>query len=62
MLANSDLRAYVVASGVKMYQVAEAFGIHYTTLNYQLRKEFTAEQKDTFRRKVDELARVNEGR
>ena len=59
---NQDLRAYAKAGGVFLWQVADAFGIHINTLQMQLRREFTQEQKDQFMRKVDELARANEGR
>lgn len=52
---NHDLRIYASAAGVHLWQVAQAYGTTYNTLNIWMRKEFDDDKKDEFRAKVDEI-------
>ena len=52
---NLDIRLWAFQNSIKMYQIAEKLGIHYVTLNNKLRKELTAEEKQTIFDIIEEL-------
>lgn len=53
---NQDLRAYAKQKGVKLWQIAKFKGISEPTMTRLLRKELSADEKETFRRIINELA------
>lgn len=56
---NLELKLYAASKGVKLWQVAEKFGVIDVTFSRWMRKEFEKEKADKFRQFVDEIA--NEG-
>jgi hypothetical protein len=57
MKPNMDLRFYARGKGVPLWRVAEAYGIHENTLLQRLRKQYSKEDADEFRRIVDKISR-----
>ena len=53
---NNDLKLYAASKGVRLWQVAEKFGIMDATLSRKLRKEFSQEDAAKFKAYVDEVA------
>ena len=53
---NHDLRMYAATNGVYLWQVADAYGVTYVTLNNWLRIEYDEEKKADFKAKVDKIA------
>lgn len=45
MAANNDIRREAAAFGVKLWEIAEAYGCVDTTFSRKLRREFSAEEK-----------------
>lgn len=45
-MANLDVRAAAVSSGVRLWQVADALGIADASLSRKLRKELPPEEKE----------------
>lgn len=45
-MANLDIRAAAVSSGVKLWRVADALGIADSSLSRKLRKELPQEEKE----------------
>lgn len=60
-MANEDLKLYAAAKGVKLWQVAERFGLLDSNFSRLLRKEFTAEQAAKFKNYVDNIAEIKKG-
>ena len=56
---NNELKFYAANKGVRLWQVAEKFGITDAAFSRKLRKEFSKEDAEQFRLFVDEIA--NEG-
>lgn len=44
-MANEDIRRAAINNGVKLWQIAEQFGVTDTTFSKKLRHEFTAKEK-----------------
>ncbi len=53
---NDALRDYATSRGVRLWQVADKFGITDWSLSRKLRKEFSKEDAELFKRYVDEIA------
>lgn len=47
-MANQDIRRAAAAAGVKLWQIADAFGISDSSLSRKLRKELTDGEKEKF--------------
>lgn len=56
-MANTELKLYAMQKDVRLWQVAERFGINDGNFSRKLRKEFTPDAAEKFRRYVDEIAR-----
>jgi intergrase/recombinase len=56
---NNELKFYAANRGVRLWQVAEKFGIADSSFSRKLRKEFSKEDSEKFKLYVDEIA--NEG-
>ncbi len=54
---NIELRLYAASKGVRLWQVADKFGIADSALSRKLRKEFSQEDASRFKVYVDEIAR-----
>lgn len=57
---NKDVRAYAKEKGVKLWQIAKAMGISEPTMTRKLRAELPEQDKQTFRRIINELLAQNE--
>ena len=57
-MKNADLKGYAMSKGVKLYEVAEKFGVTQCTFSVWLRTEFTPEQKKKFKGFVDEIVKA----
>lgn len=55
-MTNSDLKLYAAGHGVKLWQVAKAFGMKDSNFSRMHRVEFTPDQEEKFRQIVDDLA------
>lgn len=53
---NTELRRYAASKGVRLWQVAEKFGIAEITMTRWMRKKFDSEKAEKFKRFVDEIA------
>ena len=53
---NRELKLYVASKGVRLWEVAEKFGITDAAFSRKLRKEFSEEDAEKFRLFVDEIA------
>lgn len=60
---NNELRFYATEKGVKLWQVAEKFGVTDATFSKRLRKPFSKEDSELFKTFVDDIAgsRLREG-
>lgn len=58
-MSNLDIRQKALASGVKLYKIAEALNITDGTLSKKLRKEFTSEEKEKVFLIIEQLAKEN---
>lgn len=54
--ANMELRHYAMGKGVRLWQIAEKFGISEAYFCKKMRKELSEEDADKFKNYVDELA------
>ncbi len=54
--ANMELRLYAMGKGVRMWQIAEKFGISEAYFCKKMRNELSDEEADKFRKFVDEIA------
>lgn len=57
---NKDLRRYAKEKGVSFWQIAKAMGISEPTMTRRLRNELPEQDKQTFRRIINELSEQNE--
>lgn len=55
-MPNEDIRVKVISSGLKMWQVADALGIHDGSLSRKLRKELSLEEKDKIFAAIDRVS------
>ena len=53
---NKDIHTYAKENNVKLWQIAKAMGISEPTMTRKLRSELPEQDKQTFRRIVDELS------
>lgn len=53
---NKDIRAYAKENNVKLWQIAKAMGISEPTMTRNLRSELPEQDKQTFRRIINELS------
>jgi hypothetical protein len=53
---NHDIRTYAKEKGVKFWQIAYRLGISEPTMTRRLRFELTNEQKQEFKRIINEIA------
>ncbi len=53
---NTELKFYAASKGVRLWQVAEKFGITDATFSRKLRKEFSKEDAERFKKYVDDIA------
>lgn len=59
-LANQDIRALMREKKVPVYAVGAAMGVHENTVFRRLRFELPEQEKQTFRRIIDELSAQSE--
>lgn len=57
-MSNKELRLYAASRGIRLWQIAEKFGISDVAFSKKLRKEFSEEDAERFRNYVDEIASV----
>lgn len=55
-MKNKELKLYAASKGVRLWQVAEKFGITDAAFSRKLRKLFSKEDAWQFRKYVDEIA------
>ena len=55
-MKNQKLREYAACKKVKLWQVAEKFGISDVAFSKKLRHELSKEEADKFKKFVDEIA------
>lgn len=53
---NRELKLYAASKGVRLWQIAEKFGVSDAAFSRKLRKEFTREDAEQFKAFVDEIA------
>ncbi len=58
--ANADIRAELKNKKVPVYAVADVMGVHENTVFRRLRYELPEQDKQTFRRIINELSAQNE--
>lgn len=56
-MANLDVRAAAVSSGVRLWQVAEVLGIADASLSRKLRKELPPEEKERILGIIQQLSK-----
>ncbi len=59
---NRELKLYAASKGVRLWQVAEKFGITDAAFSRKLRKEFSQEDARRFKVYVDEISSENGGK
>ena len=55
-MANYGLRIYAAGKGVRLWQVADKFGITDSYFSKKMRKELSKQDAERFRKYVDEIA------
>lgn len=58
--ANADIRAELKNKKVPVYAIADVMGVHENTVFRRLRYELPEQDKQTFRRIINELSAQNE--
>lgn len=61
MKPNLDLRLYAKGHGVPLWRIAQEFGFSEQTMILRLRKQYSKEDADEFRRIVDKLSMKERG-
>lgn len=56
--ANKDIREAIKASGLKLWQVADAYGVNDGNFSRKLRKELTPSEKRKIYGIIQELQRI----
>ena len=59
--ANTDLREKMKATGVTFWQIADVLGISEMTASRRFRKELSAQDKEKYRKIIDDLAAKKNG-
>ncbi len=59
---NRELKLYAASKGVRLWQVAEKFGITDAAFSRKLRKEFSQEDARRFKVYVDEISSETGGK
>ena len=57
MKPNMNLRLYAKGHGVPLWRIAQEYGFSEQTMIMRLRKQYSKEDADEFRRIVDKLSR-----
>lgn len=57
MNTNNDIRRAAAASGIRLWQIAEAIGVTDGTFSRRLRRELPAEEKARVLAIIDELSK-----
>ena len=60
--ANADIRAELKNKKVPVYAVADVMGVHENTVFRRLRYELPEQDKQTFKRIINELSAQNESK
>lgn len=55
-MSGTEIRKKIIESGLKIWQVAEAYGVADTTFSKYLRKDFTKEDTEKLLNIISELA------
>ena len=55
-MANDGLRIYAAGKGVRLWQVADRFGITDSYFSKKMRKELSKQDAERFRKYVDKIA------
>lgn len=55
-IINSDLRQYAANKGIRLWQVADKYGITDAALSRKMRRDFSKEEAARFKKYVDEIA------
>lgn len=59
-MKNTDVRQYAKSRSIYLWQIAEALGISEPTMTRRLRTELSEQDKQTFKRIINELSAQNE--
>lgn len=59
--SNNELKYYAQCRGVRLWQVAEKFGVTDASFSRKLRKKFSKEDAEKFKLYVDEIASESGG-
>lgn len=59
-MSNEKLKNYAKKEGVRLWMVAERFGLSDTRFSIKLRHEFSAQDAERFRSYVDQIAAAQE--
>lgn len=53
--ANTELKRYAAGKGVRLWQVADRFGITDAAFSRKMRRDFSKEEAARFKKYVDEI-------
>ena len=56
-MKNQEIRQAALRKGVRMWQIAEALGVHENTFSRRLRTELPQEEKEKILSIIDDLSR-----
>lgn len=54
-MLNADIKTYAKTKGVKQWEIAECLGIHEAVLSRKMRHELSQEEKEEFKKAVDQV-------
>lgn len=57
-MANAEIKAKALVSGVKLWEIAERLGIADTSFSRKLRRELSAEEKEKIYAIIDDLKKA----
>ena len=60
-MKNNDVKEYAKQAGVRLWQVAEAYGMNDGNFSRKLRKELPVEEKKKILEIIDRLAQEKQG-
>ena len=60
-MSNKELKLYAASKGVRLWQVADCFGVTDAAFSRKLRKELSKEDAKQFKLFVDEIASKSGG-
>ena len=55
-MKNQEIRQAALAKGVRMWQIAEALGVHENTFSRRLRNELPQDERERILAVIDELS------